>query len=104
MTRRARILDCPAGAATDVARPGHREEALLITNLARAAASRTTFRLRSCFGAGTLARIAGFQTRNTQLRRHSLGGFFERDLQVVTEIGAALGRRTPATAAPAAKH
>src|SRR5215213_9485953 len=38
------------------------------------------------------------------MRRHSIGCVFERDLEIVTEIGAALGRRPARAAAAAAKH
>ena len=38
------------------------------------------------------------------MRRHPVCGFFERDLEVVTEIGAALRRCASRATAPATKH
>ena len=62
------------------------------------------FRLRSGRRAVAFAGFAGFQTRDAQLRGHSVAGFFQRDLQVVTKIGAALRCRAARAAATTAKH
>src|SRR5262249_4038753 len=102
-TVRTRILDDPSGAATNVAGPRDREKSLLVANLAGAATSRTGLRLASGCGTRAFTGVALLETRNSELRRHAISGFFECELQVVTKIRAALcGGATTATRA--AKH
>jgi hypothetical protein len=77
----------------------YRKESLLITDLARATTVGAVFRLRAVRRAVSLTLFASFKTRDTQLRSHSVVRIFERNLQVVTQIGAALrGRATGASA------
>ena len=104
VTRLAGILDDAACPATNVTGARHRKEPLLITNLAGAAASRTRFRLRSGFGSRTFTRFARLETRNPELGGHAFRGFFERDLEVVTKIRAALRRTAPCATASTAEN
>ena len=67
-----------------------REESLLKANLSLAVALRANRRRRAWRRAGTAAGLAVFLTRNLDRRFRAARRFLERDLEVVTQIGAAL--------------
>src|SRR6185436_6968003 len=88
-----------AGRADDRARSAalsagarDREEALLVAQLASPVALRARLGLRPGRRARPVARLARLLAWNLDRRLHTLGGFVERDLEVVPEVGAA--RRT----------
>src|SRR5215204_5206671 len=95
--RLARLGDDAAGAAAMAAGLGDREEALLVADLADAAALRTRFRSGSARGARSLAGRARLLARDADLRLGALGRGLEGDLEVVAQIGAA-ARAGPAAA------
>src|SRR6185369_10670679 len=68
----------------------HGKESLLITDLAGAATVGAVFRLRPVRRSAPLTVFASFKTRDAQLRSHSVEGIFQRDLEIVTKIGAPL--------------
>ena len=76
----------------------YRKEALTHLYLACAMTGRTGLRFAACFGAAAVADVALFQRRNTDLFGDATYRFFQRQLHVVTEIGAAR-RALPATSA-----
>ncbi len=76
----------------------YRKEALTHLYLARAMTGWTGLRFAACFGAAAVADVALFQRRNTDLFGDATNRFFQRQLHVVTEIGAAR-RALPATSA-----
>ena len=87
--RLARLGDDAAGAAAVAARLGDGEEALLVADLADAAALRTRLRPGPARRARALARRAGLLARDADLRLGALGRGLEGDLEVVAQIGAA---------------
>src|ERR1043166_3728120 len=91
----ARVADALARAAATAARPSHGEEALLVAHLPRAPALLAAFGLRAGRGPAALAVLAGFEARDSELRRHPGGGLFERHLQIVAEVCGALRPRAP---------
>src|SRR5262249_42268051 len=86
------------GAAALGAGLRHGQEAVIATHLARAAAHVAGLEAAAGLDAGSGARLAGFQTRDLDLRLEPGRGLLEGDLQLVLEILAARGAR----AAPAA--
>src|SRR5690606_31968427 len=78
--------------------PHNAEKTLLIPRLAAAAAARAGDRRTSLFGSAAGAFGAGFEPRYLDRFSFTFGGFFERDLQIVTQIRSALDRRTRPTA------
>jgi len=68
---------------------GDGEEALLVADLADAAALRTGLRPGAARRARALARRAGLLARDADLRLGALGRGLEGDLEVVAQIGAA---------------
>ena len=76
----------------------YRKEALTHLDLACAMTGRTGLRFAASFGAAAVADVALFQRRNTDLFGDATYRFFQRQLHVVTEIGAAR-RALPATSA-----
>ena len=95
---RAPLLDDLPRAVALPARAADGKNALLIENLAAAAAGGTHRRAGSGLGATAFAVPAGFQPRRLNLGRQPEYGVFEVDLQVVTQILAAL--RTVAPPSP----
>src|SRR5258705_9703063 len=63
----------------------------------------TSFWLSSLSGPGTFASFAAFQTRDTQLCRHTASSFFKRYFQIVAKISTSLGGRATRTGACAAE-
>src|SRR4029079_2351951 len=74
------------------------EEALSGADLAHAAAMRAGLGLGAGLGAGTRAALTHHRCWQADLRRLAFEGVLERDLHVVTQIGAALA--SAAAAAP----
>src|SRR6185503_20102988 len=92
-----------AGRADDRARSAalsagarDREEALLVAQLASPVALRARLGLRPGRRARPVARLARLLAWNLDRRLHTLGGFVERDLEVVPEVDAALRAAAPA--------
>ena len=85
-----RFFDDLADAAA--ARTGLRdlEKSARTDDLAAPAAGGTIDRARTRFSAIAVALCAGVELANFDLLLHAESGFFERDLHVVTQIGAAL--------------
>ena len=96
---RTAFLDHFSSALARRARARNREETLLIMQLAAALATRARLHARSGLRAGAMAGCAIFKARNFYLGLDAGGGIFERELQVVTQIRAALRARTPAAPA-----
>src|SRR5208337_2080968 len=67
------------------------EEALLVSNLASPTARRTGDWFAAFLRPGAVAIAAGFRTGNLDLCFQTARRFFERDLQVVSQVGAAGG-------------
>src|SRR6185503_8278918 len=90
-----RSLHGASGPAAAAAGAGHAEEALLEGHLARAAAGRA----RGGAGAGgrAVARAggAGLRARDLDVRLRPEGRLFERQVQVVAQVGAAPGPAPP---------
>jgi hypothetical protein len=96
-----RLYDAPRS-TTRLTGSGYGKESLLIANLAGAAAVGAIFRLGAGRRPVSFTGLASFKSRNPQLRSHSVVGIFQRNLQVITQIGAALGGGTAgASATPA---
>ena len=95
--------DDAARAATYMTRSRYGKEALLITHLARAAAGLAVLRIGTRRSADAFTFLAGFQSRDTQLRRHAGGGFLERNFEIVAQVRAALCRRPARARASATK-
>src|SRR6185312_10765488 len=95
----ARIADRLSGAAALRARTRDGEEALLRAHLARAAAEVARRRRRAGRCAGSTAGLAVFLARNLNRGLGAFRRFLERDLEVVTEVGAALRTAAAASAA-----
>src|SRR5699024_4772869 len=76
-----------------------REEALLGAHLAHAGAGGAALRLRAALGAGALALAALDRARHGDRRLLAGIGVFQRDGEVVAQIGAAARGAAPATAA-----
>ena len=96
-----------AGFADDLAAPAarrtrarHREEALLVAQLTRALALGAHFRRAARGRAGAPAGLAGFLARNLDGGFGPGKGLFERNLEVVAQVGSAL---RPAAAAASAE-
>ena len=98
----AGLRDDLSGAAALRARTRDREEALLETDLAVTLALRARARRRSLGRARAVARPAVLLARNLNRRLGAASRFFERDLEVVPQVGAAPRPAAPASAA--AKH
>jgi hypothetical protein len=96
---RARLGDDLAGAAALAAGARDREEPLLVTQLAGAPALRAGRRGSAGSGAVAFAGLAGFVTRDLDMRLDALGRLLEFDFEVVTQIGAALRAGAAAAAA-----
>jgi hypothetical protein len=94
----ARLGDDLPGTAALAAGARDREEPLLITKLTASVTLRTGRRFRTWRSARAVAALARFLARDLDRRFRALGGFLERDFEVVAQIGSAL--RT--AAAPAA--
>src|SRR5436853_2891713 len=90
VTGAAMILDHLARAATGRAGAQDRQERLLITHLAAAAAGRTTDGLRAFRRAASVTYITVFQAGHANLRLDALRRFFEANLDVVAQVSAAL--------------
>src|SRR5262249_21443759 len=95
-------IDHLPAALTADAGPLQRKESLGVTNLAEAAATGTRFRLGAGLGAGASAGFADDRRRNADLSALAGEGFFQRQLHVVAQIGAALA--AGAASPPAAAH
>src|SRR5208337_288317 len=78
-----------------------------MSNLASPTASRTGARFAASLRPGAVAIAAGFRTGNLYLRFQTLRSFFERNLQIVSQVGAAGGASalvgTPAKSAETEK-
>ena len=92
-----------AGAAADVARPADAEEALLQDDLAGAAALRAALGLGARLRAAALAGVARPHLGQLELRLEAGDHVGERDLEVVTQVRAALAAPAPPPA-PAARR
>jgi hypothetical protein len=78
------------------------EEALLQANLTGAAAGWAGFGLRAWLGAGAMADFTLFHGGNADLGLGAMRGLFQRDFQVVTQVGTTIDvGATPATATTA---
>src|SRR5258705_4494875 len=97
---RTRMLHDATSATTRLTGSRHGKESLLITDLAGATAVGAVFRLGAVRRSVSLTAFAGFKTRNAKLSSHSVVGIFERNLEVVAQVSAAL-RGRPAGASPA---
>src|SRR5262245_39305460 len=95
----ARMAIEAALASTRRTRAGHREESLREPDLPLPATRRARLRPRAGLLSVAAARLAGLEARDLELGVHALGGFLERDLEVVAKIVAALRARAPAAAA-----
>src|SRR6516225_7979191 len=90
-------IDRLAAAVTIRAGAFEREKALGVTHPAVATAHRTGLRLGAGLGTGAGTGFAGHRGWNADLRCLAVEGFLERNLHVVTQIGAALAAaRAPA--------
>src|SRR4030095_1162644 len=98
-----RMLHDATSTTTGLTGSRYRKESLLITDLARATTVGAVFRLRAVRRAVSLTLFASFKTRDTQLRSHSVVRIFERNLKVITQIGAALRDRATGASATATK-
>lgn len=76
----------------------YRKKALAHLHLARAMTGRTGLRFAAGLGAAAVADVALFQRRNTDLFSDAAHRFFQRQLHVVTEIGAACRALTTTSA------
>ena len=96
------LRDVAASAVTFRAGLLDREESLLQTNLTRAVAGRTSFRLSASFGAATVTGFADLHGRNTDLCFRAMSRLFQRDFQVVAEVSTTIdiGATAPTAAAP----
>src|SRR5690606_19936827 len=97
----AGFLDHPAHAAAGRAAALDGEEALLGADLAMALAGRAGDRLRAGLGAGAVAGLAGNRRGHADLGRLALEAVFQRDLEIVAQVGTAIGARAPAAGAAA---
>ena len=97
--RLTRLRDRLAGAAAVRARARDGEEALLVAQLAGAAALRAGLGRRARRGAGARAGLAGLLARDLDRRLGAGRRFLEGDLEVVAQIGAALRAAAPPAAA-----
>src|SRR5258708_36317115 len=95
----ARCADDLAGAAALAARAPHREETLLVNDLAAAMACRASGSAGAGLGALAAAMIAKLRARYLDLAGHAENRLFELNFEVVADILAALRPRTPPPAA-----
>src|SRR5690606_6202282 len=96
----AGLGDDPPGAPAGGAGALHHEEALGCPHLAHALAGGAGFRLGARFRAGAVARLARHGGGNGDGLRPPAVGVFQRDFEIVAQVGAA--HRAGAVAAPAA--
>jgi hypothetical protein len=96
---RARLGDDGARAPALPAGARDREKPLLVSQLATAMALRTGGRRRALGRARATAGLAGLLPRNLNRRLEVRRRFFERDLEVVAKIGAALWSAAPSASA-----
>src|SRR5205085_9628186 len=97
VTGAAVVLDHLAAASAGRACAQHAQKGLLVAHLAAAAAGRAAHGLRAFRRAAPVTHITMFQARHADLGLDALRRLFERDLDVVTQVGAAL-RPAPLTA------
>ena len=90
-------------ATTGLAGSSYGKESLLITDLTGSAAIAAILRLSTGGGPVAFARFTGFQSGDAQLRGHTVVGFFECDLEIVTKVSTALRCRTASPCARSAK-
>src|SRR6266853_5081593 len=93
---RAGFRDDLSGAVTLRARLLDGEESLLHAHLALTFAGRAGSRLRAGLGPRSLAGVAILVSRNANPGLGAARRLFQRDLQVVTQVGSAVYRRTTA--------
>src|SRR5206468_1834254 len=97
-TRVARLRNGSTGPAALRARGRHREESLLAADLSLPAAQRADDGRAARRRARSAAAFARFLPRNLDRRFGAASGVFERNLEVVAQIGAALRATAPAAA------
>jgi hypothetical protein len=96
------MLHDATSATTGLTGSRHGKESLLVTDLTGATAVSAAFGLRTVRRSVSLTAFASFKTRDAQLRSHSVVGIFERNLEVVAQVGAPLrGRAAGASTATA---
>src|SRR6185503_9162376 len=83
-----RIFHHATSTTTGLTGSRHGKESLLITDLAGATTVGAVFRLRPVRRSAPLTVFASFKTRDAQLRSHSVEGIFQRNLEIVTQVGA----------------
>ena len=88
MTMGARIGNDLAAAVTARTSLLHREKALLHTHLTMSTASRAGSRFGTRLGAGAMAMLAFGQYRHADFGFSATRCFFQRDFQVVAQVGA----------------
>ena len=89
----ARGLDYSSLAAAVRTGPHHAEKALFILRLAASAAGDASFGMSSLFSSRTVTSFAVLETRDAKFFVLAGCGVFERNFQVVTQIGTALDSR-----------
>ena len=100
-TGRAGIFDHLAAPLAMGAGPLHRKKALCGSDTAVSAAGGTGFGLGACFGAGPRTGFTADRDRNGQCGCFTVEGIFQRDFEIVAQIGAALAAIAAARAASA---
>src|SRR5215471_15829509 len=83
-------IDNLAGAPAGAAGARYRKESLLKAHLAAALTSPADFRPGSRGGSRARARFAGLVLGNPQLGCHPRGRLFQCNLEIVSQVGAAL--------------
>jgi len=99
---RTRVVDHFSGPTTRLTGAIDTEEALLEGQLSRAFTATTAGGFRALRRARATARFAALHLGNLKTRLASLQDVVEADLQVVTQIGAALAAPSPASTTPPA--
>src|SRR5579862_3371532 len=97
----AGLADHLSGATTSRAGSAHREKPLLVTNLSASAASIAPDGQTAIGGTRPAATLAAFQARDSNLGPYPSGGFFQRNFNVIPEVGPAPGALPPV---PGAKN